>query len=80
MKTEINNKYITNLLRNVAAAYLLLNENKFKIIAYEKAADAVEHASREIKDVWQEGKINAVPGIGPSIASHLKELLSTFKC
>lgn len=79
MKKEINNKYIANLLRNMAAAYLLLNENKFKTIAYEKAADAVEHASRELKDVWQEGKINAVPGIGPSIASHLNELFAKGK-
>src|SRR3972149_2505425 len=54
-------------------------KNKFKIIAYERAADAVEHASSELKDLWDEGKLEDVPGIGKSIAEHLSELFSTGK-
>ena len=66
-------------MRNVAAAYLLTNQNRFKIIAYEKAADAVEHMNREIKDIWQEGKLGEIPGIGPSIESHLNEFFKKGK-
>ena len=68
-----SNKGVSHLLRSVAAAYLLKGENKFKIIAYENAADVVEHLSREIKDIWEDGKLYEIQGIGASIASHLDE-------
>jgi DNA polymerase (family 10) len=70
---KFSNKSISELLRNIAAAYVLTNGNRFKIIAYEKAADSIEHLSREIKDIWQEGKLYKVPGIGPGIGAGLEE-------
>jgi len=77
---QFSNKSIAELLRNIAAAYLLQQgpdsdrNNRFKIIAYQKAADTVEHLSRELKDIWQEGKLQKVPGIGPGIGSGLSQL------
>ncbi len=75
----MTNLEIAELLRDVAAAYKLKDENKYKfqIIAYERAADAIEHATSELKDLWDEGKLTEVPGIGPSIAQHLDELFKT---
>lgn len=72
----MTNLQIAELLRNVAASYQLQDQvkNKFKIVAYERAADAVEHATSELKDIWDEGKLEDVPGVGPSIAKHLSEL------
>lgn len=70
---KFSNKYIAHLLRSVAAAYLLKGKNKFKIIAYENAADTVEHLTRELKDLWEEKGFNQIQGIGPSIASHLDQ-------
>ena len=75
----MTNLQIAELLRAVAASYQLkdADKNKFRIIAYQRAADAVEHASSELKDLWDEGKLKEVPGIGESIASHLDELFRT---
>jgi len=75
----MTNLEIAELLRDVAAAYQLKGaaENKFKIIAYQRAADAVEHATSELKDLWDDGKLDEVPGIGPSIAEHLDEIFKT---
>ena len=77
----MTNLQIAELLRDVAAAYQLKDSAKFKfkIIAYERAADAVEHATSELKDLWDDGKLEEVPGIGPSIAQHLDELFKTGK-
>lgn len=77
----MGNVEIAEVLRDVAAAYKLQNEklNKFKIVAYEKAADAVEHATSELRDLWEEGKLDDVPGIGPSIAEHLSDIFKTGK-
>lgn len=75
----LTNLQIAELLRDVAAAYQLKDSKKYKfqIIAYERAADAVEHATSELKDLWDDGKLEDVPGVGPSIAEHLSELFKT---
>lgn len=75
----MTNSEIATLLRNVAAAYAIKDDvqYRFKIIAYEKAADAVEHFATEIQDLIKEGKAIDLPGIGPSIQEHLKELIKT---
>lgn len=73
------NLQIAELLRDVAASYQLKDQDKyrFQIIAYERAADAVEHATSELKDLWDDGKLEDVPGIGPGIAEHLGDLFKT---
>ncbi len=75
----MTNKEIAKLLRKVAAAYTIKNANRFKIIAYEKAADSIDHLASELKDLASEGKLHTVSGIGPSIASHLDELFKIGK-
>lgn len=73
---EFTNLEIAKLLRSVSAAYQIKDPEgaRFKIIAYDRAATAVEHLSSEIKDLYDEGKLDEIPGIGKSIASHLSEL------
>jgi DNA polymerase (family 10) len=77
-------KYYTNLeiaelLRKMAAAYQILDENRFKIIAYERAADSIEHLTSEVKDLWDDEKLSEIPGVGPAIVGHLDELFRTGK-
>lgn len=73
----MNNRQIASLLRNVAAAYSIKDERKhyFQIIAYLKAADAIESSPTEIKDLVKEGKAVNLQGVGPSIQKHLEELI-----
>jgi DNA polymerase (family 10) len=81
MAKDLTNLELANLLRAIAASYQIKDPigNKFKIIAYERAADAVEHLSSEAKDLYDEGKLDQIPGVGPSIASHLAEIFKTGK-
>jgi len=76
---NLTNPEIAELLRSVAAAYQISdpNGNRFQIIAYSKAADAIEHLSSEAKDIWEEGKLTDVSGIGGSIAGHLGDIFKT---
>lgn len=67
------------MLREISAAYAAKGENRFKIIAYENAADSVEHATSELKDLWEDGKLDTVPGLGKSIMAHIEELFKTGK-
>ncbi len=73
------NKEVAHLLESVKAAYIVGKENRFKIAAYDNAAAAIRHAGSNIKDIWEDGKLQDLPGIGSSIASHLDELFRTGK-
>ncbi len=75
--TKLSNAAIARLLREVAAAYEVKKENRFKIRAYDAAADSVEHATSEVKDLWEEGRLGELPGVGESISSHLDEYFRT---
>ncbi len=68
---------MAELLRRVAAAYEILGENRFRIIAYERAADSIEHLTSELKDYWDDKKLTDIPGVGETLASHIDELFRT---
>jgi DNA polymerase (family 10) len=70
---------IARLFKKVAAALTILNADRFRILAYDKAAVAVEHATSEIKDLWDDNKLDTLPGIGKSLQAHLDELFRTGK-
>ena len=74
-----SNKEIAKLFRSISAAYTVKGNDYFKIIAYDKAADSIEHATSELKDLWDDGKLDTVSGFGKSIQSHLDELFRTGK-
>ena len=77
----MSNEQISKLLRNIAAAYTIKNEKKFRfqIIAYQKAADSIANSSVELVDYHKEGRLQDIPGIGESIKGHLDELFTTGK-
>jgi len=79
VKRVWTNEEVAKLLRAVAAAYQVKDEriNKFKVIAYDRAATAIEHSTSEVKDLWDDGQLGSIPGIGSSIAQHLDELFRT---
>ncbi len=75
MQDKFSNLQIAELLRDLAAALQIKDpkKNKFRIIAYENAATSVEHLSSEVKDMWDEGKLTDIPGIGQSLQDNLDE-------
>lgn len=74
---DLSNADIARLLRSVAAALTLKKANLFQVRAYENAADSIEHSTSEIKDLWEEKRLDEVPGIGPNLQEHLNELFTT---
>lgn len=81
MKTsrDMTNLQIAKLFRAVAAALELTHgdNNRFRQIAYERAADAIEHSSSEVKDLWDDSELAELPGIGQAMSDHLDELFKT---
>ncbi len=81
IRKAMSNLEIAEFLRSIAAAYQLKDKDKniFRIVAYQRAADAVEHLTSEAKDLWDDGKLKEVSGIGASIEEHLDEIFRTGK-
>lgn len=77
----VTNNEISKLLRNVAAAYRIKDEKKFRfqLLAYEKAADSIENLPTELNALHKEGKFQGISGVGPTIQSRLEELFKTGK-
>ncbi len=73
---SFTNEEIARLLRQVAASYTIQNEAKyrFQILAYQKAADSIESATTEIKDLLQDNALDRLDGVGTSIKGHITEL------
>ena len=77
----MSNEQIAKLLRNIAVAYTIKNEKKFRfqIIAYQRAADFIKNSSIELKDYYKDSRLQDIPGIGTSIKGHLEELFKIGK-
>ncbi|MBC7074042.1 DNA polymerase III, partial [Candidatus Parcubacteria bacterium] len=62
--------------------FLQMEGDKFRPIAYEKAAITLEGLQEDIEEIYKKGGLEAlkkIPGIGESIAQKIKEYLETGK-
>jgi len=80
----VTNKEIANILLQIAKIMELSGKEKdrFRIVAYEKASQAVESYGEDLADVYKRGgkeKIMEIEGIGESIAEKIEELIKTGK-
>jgi DNA polymerase (family 10) len=73
------NHEVADLLRNVATALTLQKANSFQVRAYENAADSIEHLTADLGDLWEEDKLDDIPGVGKGLQEHLDELFKTGK-
>ncbi|KKM10213.1 hypothetical protein SY88_15040 [Clostridiales bacterium PH28_bin88] len=76
----MTNLEIAWVFREIADLLELAEDNPFKVRAYRKAAKAVFHLSREVAELWREGSLLEVPGIGKNLAAKVEELLQTGQC
>ena len=78
-KKPVSNKYLAQLLRQMAASYVILGENYFKINSYEKAAETIEQLNIDASTLLVDKKTENLPGIGPNISNYLREVIAYGK-
>jgi len=66
-------------LLNEIADYLEFQNEPFKIRAYRKAALVIEGLSEGIMQVWEENRLEELPGIGEGIAKKIDDFLRNGK-
>lgn len=77
----MSNQEIAKLLKNIATAYIIKDEKKFRfqLLAYQKASETIAALNGELVDYYKENKLDALAGIGSTLKSHLTELFTTGK-
>lgn len=75
----MSNQQIAKLFRQVAASYSIKDDKKFRfqILAYQKAAETIANSPSELEDLYHEGKLESLPGIGVTLRERLEELFKT---
>lgn len=75
------NAEVSEYLTNIAIAYEIKNKGRFRIIAYENAADTVLTYPESLYDLWRKDPrlLDNIPNIGPSILKKIDYLFKTGK-
>lgn len=76
MAKSFSNAQVSEYLTNIATAYEIKNKGRFRIVAYENAADTVLTYPESLFELWQKDpkNLDAVPNIGPSILKKIDYL------
>jgi len=73
----VRNEELARMFDQMASALEFKGENPYRIVAYRKAARALAELPEDVEELWRRGALQAVPGIGQSIAAHIGEYLKT---
>jgi len=68
----MRNQEVAKLLYDIADILELRGEMLFKIVAYRRAAQAIESMSGNIEDAAAQGKLEEIPGVGKGIADRIE--------
>lgn len=78
-RKHFSNQELAEIFYKIADLLEIKGEVIYKILAYRKAADSLKDLSRSAYDIWQDGKLTDIPGVGKAIAEKIEELFSTGK-
>ena len=74
-----SNRQVAEQFDQIADLMEIKGENRFKVLAYRRAAENITSLGRDINDVYNAGELGDIPGIGKAIQDKITELLSTGK-
>ncbi|MCB0122122.1 MAG: hypothetical protein KDE58_07760, partial [Caldilineaceae bacterium] len=76
-ESRFTNKDVADLLVLVADILQILDANRFRIIAFQNAAEAVKNYPQDLSALYHQGQLQSISGIGKGIAGALTELFET---
>ena len=76
----LDNKAVANIFYETADLMKVAAEDGFRIRSYERAAEAIESLDQQLSAIYEDPKaLLAIPGIGKSMAGHIRDILTTGK-
>ncbi len=77
MTTRYTNQQLADTFRLIGDLLEIKGEIVYKTLAYRKASESLISLGRDVSEIWGEGKLTDIPGVGAAIAEKIDELLST---
>ena len=74
---QFTNQELADIFETIANLLEIKGDVIYKILAYRKAADSLRDYGGNVYDVWQEGKLTDIPGVGKAISEKIDELYTT---
>lgn len=71
------NRQVAAIFYQIADLSEIQGEVIYRVLAYRKAADNIASLGRDINEVWREGKLQEIAGVGVAIAEKISQLLDT---
>jgi DNA polymerase (family 10) len=75
--TTMTNQQLAETFQTIADLLEIKGENIYKILAYRKAADSLSYLGQDVNEIWKQGRLSEIDGVGKAIAEKIDELLST---
>ncbi len=78
----MDNRRIAEIFNEISEILDIRGENRFRILAYQKASRAIDELARDVADIYAENPkaLEEIPGIGKDLAAKIVELITTGKC
>jgi len=73
----VKNKELAHIFDRIADALEFQGANRFRVVAYRKAARILEDLTEDVAVLAQANELESLPGIGHAIATKITEYLST---
>ena len=73
----MTNQQLAKTFQLIADLLEIKGENIYKILAYRKASESLSNLSQDVNEVWKQGRLMEIDGVGKAIAEKIDELLST---
>lgn len=74
---NMDNQEIAQFFFDIADMLDIKGEEWYRIRAYRRAAEAMAHHPEELTVLWEEGRLQEIPGVGEAIAGKVDEILRT---
>ena len=73
----MKNSLVASILEQLANYSEIEDEQPYRARAYRRAAQTIESMRENVEDLWKDGKLTEVPGVGENIAKKIDEILRT---
>jgi DNA polymerase (family 10) len=73
----MNNRQLADTFTLIADLLEIKGENFYKTNAYRKASENLLELSQDVKQIWEAGELESIPGVGKAISEKIDELLRT---
>jgi DNA polymerase (family 10) len=73
------NEEIAEIFEKMARVLALKGEDRFRVLAYERAAASLRDLEEDLTSIAKAGKLEQIPGIGKDLAAMINEYIETHR-